>query len=453
MTENKNDYASKILGSYTDPIPSELINAFKKGRCVLLAGSGVSQRCLALNRQPLPSWQVLLNLLLTTADTKGLLLPDTFRDLNILLTNKEYLMVAQELLEILGEDGVQKLIKEILDPDGIVPSHLHELIAITPFRFCITTNYDNLLERAFVAIWKRHIDRVCLDDLHKYHSLLKQDSNFILKLHGDIDKPETIILGQKQYQYLLQFDEYSKVLEEVFSKNSVLILGYGLQDIDIQITLDRLASSHAFQFPHFLLCAKNSKTMIERKRLASDRNIHIIEYVNYFGFHNHIDTFLEGLNIALGNIKEIKRIRLPLRARISIHYPNNLKQDGLFVWNFLFREGAIMLSEYTQFDQQNYLVNKLSENLGVIDYLIFVVDNKGLAENGKFLPILEHAFNLAKSRGILTVYLIIGAKKRPAFLKKIQSPTFYLKKGFSEKDLIMLRSYLAQDIQMGYRQI
>ncbi len=126
MSANKIDDAATILGTYTDPIPDELIKAFEGGRCVLFAGSGVSRRCLARNRRPLPTWQELLNLLLSEAYERGLISPDTVRELNDLLAKNEYLMVAQELLEILEEEKVQGLINEALDPDGIVPSQLHE---------------------------------------------------------------------------------------------------------------------------------------------------------------------------------------------------------------------------------------------------------------------------------------------------------------------------------------
>lgn len=452
MSTNKIDDAAKILGTYTDPIPHKLIKAFKDCNCVLFIGSGVSRRCLARNRRPLPSWKELLNLLLSVADDKGLIFPDTVRDLNDLLARKEYLMVAQELLEILGQEKVQDLINEALDPDGIIPSRLHELLALTPFRFCITTNYDNLLERAFVGTWNRHIERVCIDELQRLRSLLKLESEFVLKLHGDLDRPETIVLGQRQYQFLLQSAEYSEVLNEIFRSNSVLMLGYGLEDIDIQLALDRLARPTASQPPHFLLCARDTKTRTEKKRLAADRNVHTIEYVDYFGFHNHIDTFLKGVNVALGNANNLERIRLPLRARIAVHYPLNLTEDGFFVWNLLFKEGAIVLSDEPQRDQLKYLEKRLSENLRAQDYLLFVLDNQALDEGSDFLPILERAFNCACSHGIQTIFLIVGAQKRPSFLKKdIYVPTFYVKNDFSEKDLTILRSYIAQDIRMGFR--
>jgi len=452
MSNLRIDEANAFLGTYTDPIPVDLIKVLAKRKCVLFAGSGASRHCLARNRDPLPTWKELLKLLINEAEKKNLISTETHQELNLLFQKNEYLIIAQELIELLGEEKVLRLIKKTLDPDGIIPSRLHELLAITPFSFRITTNYDNLLERAYIKVWNRHIERVCLDELERLQSLIKSKSDFVLKLHGDLDKPKTIVLGQKQYQFLLKSSKYSDLLEDIFKNYSVLMLGYGLEDIDIKLTLDRLACTTDSQYQHFLLCARGTKTNIEKKRLAADRNVYTIEYVDYFGFHNHVDTFLEALNIALGRKKHLRRVRLPLRARIEVHYPPYLVKDGLFVWNFLFREGAITLSLEPQLNQLEFLKDQLSKGFMALDYLLFVIDNLNLDKKGEFLSILKKAFKFASSFGVHIIFLVVGTDKRPSFLKNFNAPTFYVKKGFSEKDLILLRSYIAQEFQMGYRQ-
>jgi hypothetical protein len=446
------DTVSQILGTYTDPIPDQLLNALKADKCILLAGAGVSQRCLARNRQPLPAWQDLLSSLISWSAYKGIVPSANVKELEDLLKKNQHILVAEELIEKLGLQNVHDFLNDVFDPDGIVPSHLHELLVASPFRFFVTTNYDNLLERAFVSVRNRHIERVSLDELTRLETLLNS-SDFIIKLHGDIDRPETIILGQRQYQHLIQTREYSAILDKIFLENSVLMVGYGLNDPDILLTLDRLARISPEQPPHFLLCPRESRTPVEKKRLASDRNVHVIEYVDYFGFHNHIDTFLHGLNTALDNLDLLTRVRPNLRTRIHVHYPIDLVSDGLFVWNFLFREGAITLSEEPQHDQLNYLDRSMEEGLRALDYLLFVVNEKALDEDGEFLPKVKRATALACDRGIQVLFLVVGAERRPLYLaRNVYAPTFYVKNGFSEKDLLLLRSYVAQDIRMGRRQ-
>lgn len=445
--------ASQITGGYTDEIPASLIQALESGKCVLLAGAGVSRRCLAKNRQPLPAWQDLLALITSWAKKNKTLAVSTAKELQKLLRRNEYALVAEELIETIGASVIHDFLVEVFDPDGIIPARLHELLVATPFRFIITTNYDNLLERAFVNVQNRHVERVCVDELDRLKKILGS-SDVILKLHGDLERPESIILGQRQYQHLLQNKEYSTVIDGVFAENSILMIGYGLNDPDILLTLDRLARVSTTQPPHFLLCPRGSRTPIERKRLLSDRNVQVIEYVDYFGFHNHIDTFLIGLNTALRNDKLLKRVRPEIRARIDVHYPEDLTSDGLFVWNFLFREGAITLSDSPQrHEQLQYFDKSLDEGMEATDYLLLVVDTDALDGKGDFLSKIERALQVAPSAGVQVILLIVGATKRPLFLSKNSiAPAFYVGKSFSEKDLVLLRSFMAQDIRMGYRQ-
>jgi SIR2-like domain len=432
---------SKIIEGYTDKIPEQLLRALESGNCVLLAGAGVSRRCLAKNRQPLPAWQDLLSLLISWAANNKLLPSITVQELEKLLQRNEHLLVAEELIDSIGANAVHDFLIEVFDPDGIIPSRLHELIVATPFRFIVTTNYDNLLERAFVNVQNRHVERVCIDELKRLKTKLK-GSDIVLKLHGDLDRPESIILGQRQYQHLLQNKEYSTVLDQIFSENSILMIGYGLNDTDILLTLDRLARVSSSQPPHFLLCPEGDRTSIEKKRLAKDRNVHVIEYVDYLGYHNHIDTFLRDLNKALKNEGILERIRPSMRARVHIHYPENLTADGLFVWNFLFREGAITLSKEPQQDQLKDLGEKIAEGFEALDYLLFVVNANALNE-GDFFSKVKDTLTLAPSKGVQIMFLVVGESERPTYLtKNVNLPVFYVDDGFSEKDLMLLRSYI-----------
>jgi len=93
----------------------------------------------------------------------------TTQDLKQVLEKREFLMVAQELLERLGGQAISDFMSDVFDPDSIVPARIHELIAAMPFRGYLTTNYDNLLERAYIHVRNRQID---CSTLHAACSLL-----------------------------------------------------------------------------------------------------------------------------------------------------------------------------------------------------------------------------------------------------------------------------------------
>lgn len=415
----------------------------------VLAGAGVGRRCLTRDRQRLPDWKGLLSRLVEWASERGLIGKRTISDIRKLIKNQQHLLVAEELIDLLGNSTIHDFLSEVFDPDGMVPSKLHELLVITPFRWLFTTNYDNLLERAFISIHNRHIDSLTTDDLKSLNKI----SNYprvIVKLHGDLEKPETIVLGQRRYQVLFSSRHYNRFLEDVFSHNSVLMVGYGLNDADILLPIDRLATISK-SMPHFLLSKHGDRSSIEKKRLSLDRNIHLIEYYDYFGYHNHIDTFLTGLNVAIGNENALSRVRADLRCRIQVHYPHERQMDGLFVWNFIFRQGAITLSEGPQHDKQlSELEQSLTKGLYATDYLLFIVDDKCLGKENRFLKLLKRSMKVAPTRNVQIIFLVIGASKRPEFLiKNNQHPCFFIREAFSEKDLLVLRSYIAQQIAVG----
>ncbi len=446
------DRVTQILGNYTDPIPSELLEAFRFERCVLLAGAGVSKRCLTRTRLPLPNWPELLEDMLSWASECGKVAPEAEAELRALVARGEHLLVGEELIACLGESSAHDFLAEVFDPDGLVPSRLHELLVALPFRRIVTTNYDNLLERAFVNVHKRPIRCWCLDELLSLDHLPDDDKG-IIKLHGDLDQPNSIVLGQRQYQKLLGTDKYHALLEEIFSQHSVLMIGYGLRDSDVLSALDKLAGTSQNSHPHFLMERRGHRTSIERKRLAEDRNVHLIEYVDYFEYHNHVDTFLFALNHAIGNTETLRRIRQPIRCRVHVHYPAHLEKDGLFVWNFLFREGAITLCEEAQREQNSAIESSIRDGFRAIDYVLFVVDEKSLNNDGPYTDLVKKALPVAESKGVQVAFLVVGVSRRPSFLSQgVSNPCFYVQPKFSEQDLLPVRSYIAQDIQVGPRQ-
>ena len=450
--EDPKKVASRILDCYADPIPEGLIESLRSGSCVLLAGAGVTRRCLSRARCLLPSWTELLRAMVSWAFKRKAFGEDVRDDLHDLLARGEHLVAAEELIDRLGPSGARHFLAEVFDPEAIVPSHLHELLVVTPFRWIVTTNYDNLFERAFSEVNRQHIGQVRVDDLVA-DPLALRDGQAILKLHGDLDHPESIILGQKHYQKLLGSETYMATLERVFSGSSVLMVGYGMRDPDILLALDRVAGKGHAPHPHFLLCPRGSRSEIEKNRLAADRNVHLIEYVDHFGFHNHADTFFIALNHAINNGDGLRRVRPPIRCRVQVHYRTSLEQDGLFVWNFLFREGAITMCDEAQSDQHERLERSIAEGMKAVDYILFVVTDACLSTGNAYLDTIQKCLAAAEPTSVQVLFLVVGTKTRPQFLQNsVSNPCFYVEGRFSEQDLMLLRSYIAQDVRMGLRQ-
>jgi hypothetical protein len=97
---------------YTDPVPDGLLTAIGEKRCVALVGSGVTSRCLSKSRAPLPGWEALLTDLVHWASREDIVNANDAHDLMELIEFGEFLIVAQELREQLGDTVLSRFMTE-----------------------------------------------------------------------------------------------------------------------------------------------------------------------------------------------------------------------------------------------------------------------------------------------------------------------------------------------------
>ncbi len=116
--------------------------------------------------------------------------------------------------------------RTVFNPQDVAPSENHRLIASLPIAGIMTTNYDRLFELAWPQLTvKLHSD----DDLGQIFTY----QPFLLKLHGTCDKEESIIVTESQYAVLRQNRAYAMLYEANLLQYTLLFLGYGGQDPDI----------------------------------------------------------------------------------------------------------------------------------------------------------------------------------------------------------------------------
>jgi hypothetical protein len=103
---------------------------------------------------------------------------------------------------------VRDIVAEIAKPE-IVPSPALHMLAGLPFRFIITTNYDHLFDLALRQAKtidgqaKDPIVKINDPDLQRVPEMVPLDPSerrpVLLKLHGDIDRPESIVVTEEDY--------------------------------------------------------------------------------------------------------------------------------------------------------------------------------------------------------------------------------------------------------------
>ena len=239
-------------------VPVEIVNAVKEGRCILFLGAMASapspdgcKYVYEKSKAP-PGSGDLSRRLARIAGYDG----DDVTNLQRTALYAEF----YERGDVKGSrkaliDAVAREIARPLDttPEGfqIEPSAALSMLAALPFRIIITTNYDHLFDRALGDARTR--DERRKDPLIRIYDPTRtsppeevpvdpeEHKPVLLKLHGDIDKPETIVITEEDYITFVQrmaslhlhpVHEYIRMRMRAWP---FLFIGYSLRDYNLRL--------------------------------------------------------------------------------------------------------------------------------------------------------------------------------------------------------------------------
>jgi hypothetical protein len=197
----------------------------RAGRLILFVGSGVSAGL------GLPSWEEFIGSLgkdLGYREDEFLGLSADFRAL------AEYYRLQKGSIESLRS----RMIREWdIDDEVLRRSEVHRLVARLGFPLIYTTNYDHLLERAFELRGLAYSRIVTAKDI----PLADASAPMIVKFHGDLDEPDSMILAETDYFGRLLFEGPLdiRLTADAFER-AVLFIGYSLSDVNLRYMLYRL---------------------------------------------------------------------------------------------------------------------------------------------------------------------------------------------------------------------
>jgi hypothetical protein len=177
----------------------------------------------------------------------------------------ELTKMAQYYEAVLGPDPLRRRLSDIFSYQQ-APTPLHEFLAGTPNPLLIvTTNYDDLVERAYKqrgkpcdvvvhmtdqekVLWWAHDQaepqEVLADDL-----LIDLDQvSVVYKMHGAIDRRQNqighyVITEDDYIEFLTRMTRRSvipPIFAEPFQSRPFLFLGYGLYDWNLRVILNRI---------------------------------------------------------------------------------------------------------------------------------------------------------------------------------------------------------------------
>lgn len=265
--------------------PRNLIEELTFRRCIFFLGSGVSASCEAADGTRPQTWGEFLD------EAQNLLVDATDSDkkfIEEMLMQKNYLLALQAISNLVDPGSYTAFLRQAFNNPIFKPSELHNCIRDIDCKIVMTTNFDKIY------------DNLCNDtgyvvcnyqETPKIISNIKTSNRLIIKTHGCIDDPEHMVFTQKDYYEARgNYPQFYRLLEALFLTNTVVFLGYSLNDPDINLILENVSNSTNSGCPHYVITSEAQEHM--KRHWRESYNISCLEY----GYdHNELLTNLQEL--------------------------------------------------------------------------------------------------------------------------------------------------------------
>jgi hypothetical protein len=202
----------------------QLVDDIRSRQAMLFVGAGVSATL------GLPSWQELIDEMAEQLDYD----PRVFSKNGGYLELAEYYQIQKATLGPLRSWMDRKWHGDETKADG---SPVHQAIVDLGFPIIYTTNYDRWLEIAHERRRKPYTKVANVGDFTRIRDGVVQ----IVKLHGDFDGDDSLVLTETSYFDRLTFDSPLdiKLRSDAIGK-AILFVGYSLSDINVRYLLYKL---------------------------------------------------------------------------------------------------------------------------------------------------------------------------------------------------------------------
>lgn len=127
-----------------------------------------------------------------------------------------------------GRNALVRLLQDAVSAPNPTPTDEYKLLSELPVKTIFTTAYDDLLERAYLEYARRRIKLIIIGvDLPYWDETWVN----IVKLHGRIDRPETLVITQRDYsRYFRTHAPVAQQLSALLATKTLLFVGYSTDD-------------------------------------------------------------------------------------------------------------------------------------------------------------------------------------------------------------------------------
>jgi hypothetical protein len=269
---------AEVASSITFPQP--LLEAYKNGKLAVLVGSGLS---LASGVQgAFPKWTELPDRLLDQVEHHGALERAQIDLKRNYFKTSGYLPLEGMLSEL---DSIktalrtsrkyQAALSHIFRPKNAAPGDVHRALIDLGVPLLLTTNYDELIERAeesgarTMYTWK---------DAPKVLGDLKDQRKVLFKIHGSAHQEDTVIMTQAEYDNAHKSDSYKQTMSLLLQHHTFLMVGYGINDpldLDLVLKLNASVFGSAAETHYALIKDPNPN---DRDRWSREFNVRVVPY-------------------------------------------------------------------------------------------------------------------------------------------------------------------------------
>lgn len=141
-------------------------------------------------------------------------------------TEPDALRLAQEYQTLHGNNGMDKLIHELIADNQWEPGVLHKQLLELPWRDVLTTNWDTLLERTKLQTPDRIYNCVLT-----INDIAHRARPRIVKLHGSLPSHRPFIFTEDDYRtYPIHFAPFVNLVQQVMLEHDLCLIGFSGRD-------------------------------------------------------------------------------------------------------------------------------------------------------------------------------------------------------------------------------
>jgi len=270
----------------TDEVPEALVEACALGTGILFTGAAIGPLA------GLPTWGMLLEKL--TEKWSGEFSEDRLRGIGTLLERGDEDAVAELLESRLGRVG---LMLEIgLELSGArPPDELVDLVQRIPFSAFLTTNFDDLLEKATADLAPLMLTP---RSSHDFSALLRGTRPFILKLHGDPVEPESTTATLPDLRATIdEVPSLRATLRAFFETRSVFFIGHTPETVE---RLCEAVGSWRSTQRHFALVPDSPDLEIKAERMQARYQVELLRYSHLLALRRFLGDLTQRVEGRIG---------------------------------------------------------------------------------------------------------------------------------------------------------